>query len=327
MLAVLRRERAWLALAGAAIVWVGVEIGFAYHGWPASQRYLMEAAAVSSSLAGAGVGRLLDFVARGSSAALLPPALTRVRPITWILRVAALASVVVLGLALAPIVRHRANLWRAEIHHAEQVAVPIDRLHEAVMLAGGPAAIKACGAPVTFVGYVSALAWNVGINVGDVGYKPRDEFASGKPIVFFRQHDGGWTIRPVHTPHVELGGCDRLFVAYHVPAAIADSLGLPAYQLAAVKLPAALVRLRRFGVFATVFPAVRHAHHARHLRRHRRATLPRRSRLRRGVRRPGRAPRRPGVAAHNQARASVSGAPRRRGPAARARPSRSPVPQ
>jgi hypothetical protein len=258
LLGVIRRDRTWLALTAAALLWVGVEIAFAYHGWPASQRYLMEPAAVFIVLAGAAVGRLLDFATHGS-AKLLPPALTRAPASTWILRAAALAGVAVLGLALAPLVHRRANLWRAEVRHAERVAVPIDRLYHAVMFAGGPGAIKACGAPVTYVGFQSTLAWDIGLNVGDVGYKPRDEFASGKAIVFFRPVDDGWTIRPVHTPHVALGGCDRLFAAYDAPASV-DTwswLRLPAYQLAVVRLPHALARLRRFDSLRNVFPARR----------------------------------------------------------------------
>ena len=61
-LAILRRDRTWLVLAGAVVVWVIVEIAFALHGWPGLGRYMFEAAGVVVVLAGACVGRLLAGV-------------------------------------------------------------------------------------------------------------------------------------------------------------------------------------------------------------------------------------------------------------------------
>src|SRR5262249_17353117 len=51
VLAVLRRDRATLALAGAAVLWVIVEIAFALHGWPGVPRYMFPAAAVTAVVA------------------------------------------------------------------------------------------------------------------------------------------------------------------------------------------------------------------------------------------------------------------------------------
>jgi hypothetical protein len=56
-LAAVRRDRQWLGLAAAAAgLWVAIEIVFAYHGWSAVARYLLEPAAVLVVLAGAAVG-------------------------------------------------------------------------------------------------------------------------------------------------------------------------------------------------------------------------------------------------------------------------------
>src|SRR5205085_5823767 len=44
--AAFRRNLLVLALAAGAVVWVIVEIAFAYHGWPALPRYMFESAAV-----------------------------------------------------------------------------------------------------------------------------------------------------------------------------------------------------------------------------------------------------------------------------------------
>jgi hypothetical protein len=277
VLAIVRRDRVWLGLAVAAALWVAVEIAFAYHGWPASQRYLMEAAAVCVVLAAAAVGRLLDFAARGRRAGLLPPKLVRVSPLAGLLRVAALAAVVVLGIALAPIVRHRESLWRHEVHHAKTVAVPIDRLQKVVNLIGGGDAVTACGKPVTFVGFQSTLAWNVGLNVGDIGYRPARAIGSLEPIVYFRPIDGGWLVRPIHTPQVDLGACARMYLAYDVPHAFV-ALATPKLFVLR-RLPPVLARLQHPPSLATVFPIKRHPHRVRRPDHHR-ARLRERTRLR-----------------------------------------------
>ena len=53
-----------LALAACVVVWVIVEIAFAYHGWPALPRYMFEAGGVVAVLAGVAVG----WLARGDAA-------------------------------------------------------------------------------------------------------------------------------------------------------------------------------------------------------------------------------------------------------------------
>jgi hypothetical protein len=288
VLAFVRRDRVWIGLAVAAALWVAVEIAFAYHGWPASQRYLMEAAAVCVVLAGAAVGRLLDFAARGRRAGLLPAALARVRPLTLALRLAALGAVVVLGLALAPIVRHREALWRSEVHHAETVAGPIDRLQQVVKAIGGGAAVTACGKPVTFVGFQSTLAWNVGLNVGDIGYRPGRAIGSLEPIVYFRPIDGGWIVRPIHTPQIDLGACAGLYKAYDVPRTVAALAKPKVFVLR--RLPPALARLRRLRSLSIAFAARRGARRPHRVPRHvhHRARLRERTRRRERLRRRGR---------------------------------------
>jgi hypothetical protein len=56
-----RRDREWLGLAAAAGLWIAIEVAFAYHGWSAVTRYLLEPAAVPVVLAGGAVGRLLAW--------------------------------------------------------------------------------------------------------------------------------------------------------------------------------------------------------------------------------------------------------------------------
>ena len=245
VLAVVRRDRTWLALTAAAALWVAIEIAFAYHGWPASQRYLMEPAAVCIVLAGAAVGQLLDFAARGAAAHLLPALLTRQSFGEWVLRAGALSLVAVLALSLAPVVRARVRLWRGEIHHAKIVAVPIDQLEHAVAFAGGPTLIRYCGQPVTFVGFQSTLAWNLDMNVGNVGYKAGREIHSRRPIVFFAPFNGGWLVRPLHTRRRKQLACRRVSIDYQV-------VGQPTRATAA-GLPPALAREVREGVLGPLY--------------------------------------------------------------------------
>src|SRR5579875_3711603 len=58
-LAVWQRSRPVLELAGAALVWIAVEVGFGIHGWPALGRYMFEPAAVVIVLGASFVGRLV----------------------------------------------------------------------------------------------------------------------------------------------------------------------------------------------------------------------------------------------------------------------------
>jgi hypothetical protein len=60
-LVLVRRDRVWLTLAGAAVLWVVIEIAFAYHGWSAVPRYLMEPAAGLVVLGAGAVGRVLAY--------------------------------------------------------------------------------------------------------------------------------------------------------------------------------------------------------------------------------------------------------------------------
>src|SRR5262249_41459706 len=58
-MAIVRRDRSLLLLAGGVALWVVVEAAFAQHGWPAVPRYLYEAGAGVCVLAGVFVGRVI----------------------------------------------------------------------------------------------------------------------------------------------------------------------------------------------------------------------------------------------------------------------------
>jgi hypothetical protein len=192
--AVVIRERVWLALTGLALAWIGIEIGFALHGWSAVTRYLFEPEAVFVVLAGAGLGRVL---------AAGPPASVPAR-----LAGATIAAALIGSLVPTAVIRARGA--HSEIVMRRQAAVQIKRLEAVIRREGGPSRIRACGQPVTTVGWQSTLAWEVGLNVGNVGYKPGRSIRKGDPIVLFKPHQLGWQVRPIHTVAAHRDQCSSL---------------------------------------------------------------------------------------------------------------------
>jgi hypothetical protein len=194
-LAILRRERTWLVLTGAALVWVAVEVAFALHGWTGAARYMFEPAAVTVVLAAAAVGRVLAITPR------------RVPPLRW----AAVGIAAALVVALVPPDRSRVALARNEITFLRSSWSPqINRLRALIAKDGGSKRILACGQAVTEVAFQSILAWELGQNVADIGWDPNTWIQQGKPIVLFEPSGQGWKVQPIHIPTAKRAGCDRL---------------------------------------------------------------------------------------------------------------------
>ena len=183
ILAAVLRDRTWLTLAGAALLWMLVEIAFALHGWSAVPRYLFEPAAVLITLAGAAVGRALAFAPPGAPA----------------LRWAGPAAVAILLIALIPTIGHRIGTLSDQVDKRRAAQLQLHRLQGVIDRLGGPGRIRTCGQPVTLVGWQSTVAWLTDLNVGNVGYKPGREIDRGDPIVVLKPHLGGWQVRPFHT--------------------------------------------------------------------------------------------------------------------------------
>ena len=180
-LAVARRERTWLVLAGLALIWLATEAAFALHGWNPSPRYMFEPAAVLIVLAGASIGWLLAV----SSGRVL-------------LRLATTAMFVALVVSLAPHARIRGRLVRIDIVANRVFAHQAARLHSVIVKVGGTRRILACGRPVTDIAFQSILAWDIGENVADIGFDPSVSIARRKPIVLFEPDGAGWKVRPIH---------------------------------------------------------------------------------------------------------------------------------
>ncbi len=194
VLAVRRRDRATLLLAGAAVLWVVIEIGFALHGWSGSFRYQLEPGAVTVVLAGSAVGRILADSPSGSGWA------------GW----AGPAVVIALAAAAFPGAQRRVNTAVAELSYERGIARQIDRLHAVIVTRGGTGRILACGRPVTEDGFQSVLAWELGQNVVEVGEHPSASITSGQSAVVFQPYLLGWEIRAIHPPAAERAACADL---------------------------------------------------------------------------------------------------------------------
>jgi hypothetical protein len=194
VLAARARDRRLLLLAGAASIWVVVEIAFALHGWSAVPRYLFEPAAVLIVIGGVGVGRLLAAGALSS-------------------RIAAWAGpllVVVLVAALLPAARSRLRFVHGEASYARLYGRQLDRLRDVIARDGGGAHILSCGQPVSVLQFQSVLAWEIGENVGNVGYKVPKSIRSGRPIVIFKPRGWGWEVQPIHLRATDRDRCADL---------------------------------------------------------------------------------------------------------------------
>jgi hypothetical protein len=187
-----RRDRPSLVMAGAAIVWLATEAGFALHGWNPSFRYMFAPAAVLIVLAGAGIGHVL---ARTSG--------------HLVLRWATVAGIAALIVTLAPHARIRGRLAHNGIVIGHHWARQLDRLHAAIDRDGGAKRILACGQPVSYYGFQSILAWDMDQNIADVGWDPPTWIKRGQPIVFFEPVGLGWKVVPIHTTRPD---CDRLAI-------------------------------------------------------------------------------------------------------------------
>jgi hypothetical protein len=210
VLAAVRRDLETLGLAAAAVLWVVIEVAFAYHGWSAVSRYLIEPAALVIVIAGGLVGRLL---ADGPSWATVVHRFDAAgRWAGLALRTLGPALVVVLIVSLLPAAHRRARVWRDGVRDARQDAKVIRRLSDVIAKVGGGKRILACGQPVSYNRFQSTLAWAVGLNVGATGYNIGKSISRGKPIVAFTVHHDGWEVRPYNLTPGTVRTCSRLRV-------------------------------------------------------------------------------------------------------------------
>ncbi|MFZ0043933.1 MAG: hypothetical protein WAK93_21665 [Solirubrobacteraceae bacterium] len=189
VLAALRRNRAdriVLGLAGAVVAWVIVEIAFALHGWPGLARYMFEAAGVMVALAGAAVGRLLTD----------PPRLRGFAVPAW----AAAGVAGVLTVCLIPPAISAARTEHKDLREQRLRTAEISNLTPTLDRLGGAARLRACGEPLTRLQYQTTVAYALGDNVNQVGFKYSQAVAHGNPVVFITPDETGigWQVQALH---------------------------------------------------------------------------------------------------------------------------------
>ena len=201
--AIWRRDRPTLVLAGGVVAWVVVEIAFALHGWSALNRYMFEAAGVAVVIAAVFVGRLLQGVSSWNVAGR--PSLPNIP--NWV----GIAIVALIALALVPSAITRLHAEHKDLYHERARTRQINRLQGVIARVGGPAAVTACGAPASELSFQSVLAWETHLNVGGVAYHPaRDIYRRRRPIVEFRPVGYGWRVHPYRTPPALRAQCRHL---------------------------------------------------------------------------------------------------------------------
>jgi hypothetical protein len=201
-LAVLRRDRTVLLLAGGAVLWVLVEAGFALHGWPAVPRYLFEPVGVMCVLAGVAIGRVILE---------LPPLIAGIRPhisphlAGW----ATGLLVLVFAGTMVPAARSRLRIEQKDLRHERARAKEINRLSTVVQRLG-TSRILACGQPNMPIGYQSVLAWYMGVKIGELYVDPKHLKLHPHPLVNFFPLHNGWRVIPSHLDAASAARCHGL---------------------------------------------------------------------------------------------------------------------
>jgi hypothetical protein len=176
-LAVRHRERVVTWLVAGTAGWVGIVAAMAQGGYPGRPRYLAPAAALVCVLAGAGTARLAELAARGRARA-------RSGPVAWALG----------GLFVA----YAGASWSGElagsvreIEHRAQLRAGLTELVES---AGGPAAVRACGAVSAPGPLRTRVAWELDLPIIAVAPEAQTPGA----VVRLRVRDG--RVLPALTP-------------------------------------------------------------------------------------------------------------------------------
>ena len=184
-LAVWRRNRVIVALAGAVAIWTVVEIAMVIHGWPGVPRYMFEPADTLAVIGAVGLGRLL----------VEPPSLRA--PVG----LAAAAAAAALVATIVPAAVSDARTEHRDLQHQRLRTRTLNLLTSEIDALGGPGRFAGCGEPLTRLVYQSSVAWALHLNVAQVGFKYGPAIASNRPIVLFTpypQSGSGWRIQALH---------------------------------------------------------------------------------------------------------------------------------
>jgi hypothetical protein len=110
------------------------------------------------------------------------------------------AIAVVLVGSLVPPAVSRARSEHSDIVAQRRRTDEINRLTGVINSLGGAARLRACGEPLTRLEYQTMLAYQLGVNVANVGYKYGEAIAHDNPIVLFTPYPTGigWQVQALH---------------------------------------------------------------------------------------------------------------------------------
>lgn len=203
VLALVRRNRTVLTLAGMVVLWVVIEIAFVLHGFPGVQRYLFEAAGVTGVLAGIACGWLLLDARRWH------PVLPRWAGIPFVV------AFIVICLPHAKTLAAREHRDIVAQHARTQRILQLGAYIHAL---GGPSRIQSCGGALLNVEYVSVAGWYLHKNTGQVAYQPEKVLKRSNPVIYFVLLHNGWLAKPLRPQRAKAAGCASLKSMY-VPTA------------------------------------------------------------------------------------------------------------
>jgi len=210
LVGLVRRDRHVLVLTAATALWLVVEMAFAYHGFSAVARYMIEPAAVMIVVAGYGIAQALA----GPSPALAGSARA------WRWTAGLLGPVLALGLiaGVGFFLHLRQRRVRDMVPAVRNFGVVKRHMSEAIAKAGGPRAILACGPPAALNGYQTQLAWSMGVNGDHVMFNPPWLLSHHVRMVLFTETGlNGWVLRPYNVPAPLAAKCART-VSVTVPS-------------------------------------------------------------------------------------------------------------
>lgn len=196
----LRRDRGVLLATLATVVWLGVEMLFALHGFSAVARYMIEPADLMVVVGAYGIGQALAGPWEGMG-----------RPAgRWALAMAAPLVAIGLLAGLGYFLHIRQSRVRALVPAVRNYGRVKHHLSEAVARAGGPAAVLACGPPAAKNQFQTQMAWTMGLNGNQVLFNPSWLIRHHTRMVLFTQFGvNSWRVRAFNMPASIAARCDR----------------------------------------------------------------------------------------------------------------------
>ena len=155
-----RTAQTVLALGAGAAAWLAMVVVMTTHGFSGNERYVMAPMAIVCTLAGVGVAHGARVGARLARRPQLAA------------RGVAVGGTVLLTAGIVPYVSATSEALGRQLATLEYQAQLRTGMKRAVALVGGPARVRACGAPVTEDYSVPMLAWDLGIPIASVGLDP-----------------------------------------------------------------------------------------------------------------------------------------------------------